>query len=1038
MALREAQARVLFSGGIETKTDPKAVPPTKLLVLQNGVFGRGVSIQKRNGYEAIDQAVDGTPVRPVGAIRLAARGDELLEFTRDRCYSLQADVGQWSDVGAVMSVAGTDRPLVKTGTQQLQPDHASLGGVTAVAWEDSLGGVWWSVVDATSERIYRAPTQADAAGVSPRCVAAGPNLHIYYAVPAQRRVMVLVIRPDAPGAAVTPAILIDDLDATNSVYDACPTGRPGTPAVIAWLEHATSNVRLGYVDASGQLGGPSTGHPTIVRIAAGMQSGSPLGVAFGDIDGADNDRIAVAYVAAPSLAGRVTILSGGDSIGDPIDPLDDIDGHITTSTQRVAVAIEVAAASPVIVTAWEEAAAQPSNRFTVVDRYDTASAALAISIIRSVGLASRAFAVDGRAFAAFVHDTTFFNVYLTLRLTDGLVVGRHVPGSAAGAPARKHLPSAQLSAGVVSIALPVRDRLLSENGDKFTETGLRLLRIDFAHETSHQAARLGRGLYLAGACPQHYDGRAWTEQGFHVGPELISTVAAGGGALTSTTTYEYRAWYEWTDFQGEVHRGPTSIGALVVMGGGDTQVTLTLPTLRVTGKTNVRICVARSFAAKTGKTAQLFRVTSLDPSTAGAPNGYVASSKSIDSVVFVDRMSDAELALQEEIYTDGGILSNDPSPLGPVVTRGQNRLFFTDPSNGNLIRYSQRIDDGYGVEIPPELSLPVDPFGGDVTALAFQDGRGVVWKAGAIFVFSGDGPTPSGDTANSGFTAPELVTSDVGCIEPASVVLTPNGHMFQSAKGIYMLGRDGAVSYVGSPVEAYNGQRIRRATVLPDRTQVVFLTDAGVTLLYDYLFGQWSTFTNHTGYDAAVVSSRYHYLRTDGRVFRETLGRYSDAGTRIRLRLETAWIHLAPHLQGFQRFWYLHLLGTWISPHQLGVQYQTDYTPGWSEADWLDATGLTSSSGWITGPTAGEIGLEPIAGSQYGDGEYGDGPYGGIAPGLYEWRVQLNEKGQSIRFRLEDFEADGFAGASFELTEMLLTGGIKDNAPRPFTKARSS
>ncbi|MGL4527300.1 MAG: hypothetical protein ACRCUC_10005, partial [Aestuariivirga sp.] len=345
---------------------------------------------------------------------------------------------------------------------------------------------------------------------------------------------------------------------------------------------------------------------------------------------------------------------------------------------------------------------------------------------------------------------------------------------------------------------------------------------------------------------------------------------------------------------------------------------------------------------------------------------------------------------------------------------------------------------GYGAEIPPDLQIKVDPFGGAITALANQDDRVIVFKASAIYTFNGDGPTASGDTAQGGFSRPQLVTSDVGCTDPSSIVLTPSGHMFKSAKGIYLLDNGGSVQYVGAAVEAYNAQTVRRATVMPDRTQVVFLTDSGLSLLYDYLFQQWSTFTNHEGYDSAVLNNSYHYLRTDARVFRETVGEYSDDGVRIQIRFETAWIHMSDRLQGWQRFWFMHLLGTWISPHQLGIQYRTDYEVNWSETRWLDATGLSSSSGWITGDGVNPIGEDPITGSNYGDGNYGDGNYGGTPPEAYAWRMRISAKGQSIQFRMRDFEADGYRGASFEPTEMLIIGGHKGHAPRPYTAARST
>jgi hypothetical protein len=1045
MALPEQEVHFAFAGGVETKADPKAVPRTKLLALENGVFTRAISIQKRNGYDDAGQAIDGSSSTITGAIRMAARGNELLEFAASRCYSRETGASQWSDAGAVYSAVGTDRPLVVTGTQQTMPDHATLAGVTVAAWEDSQGGVWWSTTDATSERVYRAPTQAHASGISPRCVAVGGNLHVYYAVVSTKTIYVIVVNPAAPSAAVSPAILTATIDGTDCVYDACPTTRTGTPAAMAWCEDGTTAIRIGYVDQSGVLGVPLLGHPSVLTIAASRRVGTPLGLTHFTFDGANGDRFVLAYVTAVPTS-TVLILSGGSGAGTPIAVLNTFSAAVASAADLVRVAV-AATSSSTAWTAWESTAAAASNHFVTSVAIDFATGATGPAggdgVIRSMCLVSRAFVIGGEAFACMAHDTTFFNTYVTYRFSslsgNGFVpVGRHVPASAAGAPARKHLASAHASGSVINFTVGFRERLISENDDKFQETAIQLVTMDFDSQASHQAVEYGRGLYMAGACPMHYDGRIWTELGFHVGPELIATVAAGGGSMTSSTTYLYRSWYEWTDSQGEIHLGPTSAGTLVTMGGGDTQVTLTLPPCRATLKPGVRIGVARSLAAKTGDTAQLFRVTSLDPTTVGAANGYVANDTTVDTVSFLDRMSDTTLATFDELYTDGGILSNDPTPLGSAMWRGKDRLFSTDPTDGTIVRYSQPFSDGFGVQWPPDLFLRVDLQGGDVVAGASRDNREIVWTEGAIFTFAGDGPDNAGSIDVTGFSAVQTIPSDVGCTDPASVVLTPDGHMFKSGKGIYRLSNDATVEYVGAAVEAFNAQTVRRATTLPNRTQVVFLTDSGSTLLFDYLFNQWSTFTNHEGLDAAVVDGQYYYLRADGRVFRETVGEYSDAGQRIRLRFETAWIHLAEHLQGFQSFSNIHLLGTWISAHQLGVQYQTDYTLGWTDPAWLDATGASSSTGWITGSFANTVGVEPIAGTNYNDGLYDDGQYGGTGPGEYAWRIDIYETGQSVQLRFEDFEAAGFAGASFELTELVVTGTVIGNVRRPMTAGRSA
>ena len=427
----------------------------------------------------------------------------------------------------------------------------------------------------------------------------------------------------------------------------------------------------------------------------------------------------------------------------------------------------------------------------------------------------------------------------------------------------------------------------------------------------------------------------------------------------------------------------------------------------------------------------------------GDVNGYIANDTTVDSVTFVDRMSDINAALEEQLYTVGGILSNDPAPLGSHVVVAKNRLFFTDAQAGSVVRFSKRIAAGFGAECAPEFQHDIDPLGGDITALATMDDVVYAFKASCIFAFNGDGPYENGTNTSgsliAGFSSSQLIASDIGCTDPSAIVLTPQGLMFKSAKGIYLLTKSRDVVYAGAPVEAYNAQNVRRATALPDRSAVLFLTDSGLSLYYDHLFSQWSTFTNHEGYDGAVIDNTYHYLRADGSVFRETPGVYSDAGRRIPLRLETAWLHMLEHLQGFQRFWKLLLLGTWVSPHQLAISQRLNYDEAWSEPYYLDATGEEAgATGWITGDTANVIGEDPITGSAYGDGAYGDGPYGGTGPDVYQWRYGIHENGQSVQFRFEDFEKAGQTGASFELTEMTITGGVKKVDMRPFAGARST
>jgi hypothetical protein len=242
--------------------------------------------------------------------------------------------------------------------------------------------------------------------------------------------------------------------------------------------------------------------------------------------------------------------------------------------------------------------------------------------------------------------------------------------------------------------------------------------------------------------------------------------------------------------------------------------------------------------------------------------------------------------------------------------------------------------------------------------------------------------------------------------------------MFSSTKGIMLLGRDMQVqSSVGDAVYTYKDQTVSRATLLPDRHQIVFLTSdsGGRTLLYDYEHQQWSTFTNHVGVDAVVSNGVFNYLRTDGRVFRETPGVYIDDNAHIPMRIETAWIKFLPYLQGWQRVLWAYFLGTYKSSHTLGIRYRIDYQDAWSAEYLLDV----------------DNNYNPAV---YGEGSYGVGPYGGLggASGtVYQRRLHINQRCQSIQFRIEDIEATTVFGAAFELSEMLLIGGVLAPAFQP-------
>jgi hypothetical protein len=294
------------------------------------------------------------------------------------------------------------------------------------------------------------------------------------------------------------------------------------------------------------------------------------------------------------------------------------------------------------------------------------------------------------------------------------------------------------------------------------------------------------------------------------------------------------------------------------------------------------------------------------------------------------------------------------------------------------------------------------------------DEKLVIFKAGQIFVLAGDGPTDTG--AQNDFGAPQQLSSDVGCTEPESVVLTPSGIMFKSTKGIYLLDRALNVTYIGAEVQEFNSLNVSSAILVPEVNQVRFTTTAGTTLVYDYYFKAWSTYTRQAAVSAANWQDTYVWLDVNGNMLQEVEGSYADNGVPIRSLIETSWISLGG-LQGFQRFYRLQLLGGYVGNHTLRTTLAYDFEP------------FDRESFSIVPSDAGEA---SVIGQTYGTSS----PYGaeatyGSGTGVYQWEVRpARQKCSAFKLIIEDLFPEGDATGGFTLSGVTMVVGVKGGLRR--------
>jgi hypothetical protein len=541
----------------------------------------------------------------------------------------------------------------------------------------------------------------------------------------------------------------------------------------------------------------------------------------------------------------------------------------------------------------------------------------------------------------------------------------------------------------------------------YAQTGINLAQFNFT-SIGLNASEIGANLNLSGGFLRSYDGYSITEQGFHLWPDnVISTTATGAGSIAAST-YFYIATYEWSDNQGNLFRSAPSIPISQVTTTASSTNTIKVPTLRLTAKTAnpVKIVLYRWSLLQ----QVYYQVTSL---TAPTTNDLT-----VDNVTITDTFSDATILGNSILYTTGGVVENIGAPSASSTTLFKSRLFLVDSEDPNLLWYSKKLIESTPVEMSDLFTVFVAPTisaqgnTGPITSLSAMDDKLIIGKKNAFYYLTGDGPDNTG--ANNDFSEPVFITSTVGCANQASIVFQPQGLMFQSDKGIWLLGRDLSTQYIGAPVELFTQNAIvQSALAIPETNQVRFTLDSGITLVYDYFYGQWGTFVGVPAISSTLYQDLHTFMNNFGKVFQESPGNYLDGSSPVTMSFTTGWLNMSG-LQGFQRAYRYNLLGQYLTPHILTVSTAYDYNSSPSQISTITPDNFS-----------GNYGNDPL----YGDAEF----YGGQS-NVEQWRIDLEQqKCEAVQITVQesyDASMGAPAGAGLTLSGVNVVYGAKSTYPR--------
>lgn len=1081
MPFQKQAVAINFSQGLDTKTDPFQVSLGKFLSLSNAVFTKAGLLQKRNGFAQLASL-------PSTTFTYTTTFNENLTAIGKQLSAYSGGSNTWINKGTIQPVRLDTLPLIRSNLNQTQCDSAiSPNGLVCTVWTDAGGTVSpqykYAMADGITGQNIVSPTVISASvGTitgSPRVFVLGNYFMIVFSNNVTgtyhlQYIALNFISPYKPNGSInatvatdistqyTPATTVawDGVVANNSLY-------------LSWNGNDGGGaIRMTYIDSTLTQHGTVTfaGRvSTIMSVSADLTGSTPIiYAAFYDSGASTGYVLAVNQILVTVLAPTQWLATGTIL-------------NVASAAQSGVCTIFYEVSNTYT---YDTAIASNYSRYRTVTQ--AGSLGTATTLLRSVGLASKAFIVDSTIYILTVYNSSYQPTYF-LSDSSGNVISK-LAYSNGGGYLTLGLPSVNVSDTTASVAYLFRDLIEPVNKPAtdaanqsatnsglgvYAQTGINLASFDFT-TSGLVTAEIGNDLHLSGGFLWMYDGYIPVEHNFHLWPDSVEaggSATSGSLAVASNNPYYYVAVYEWSDNQGNLFRsapsiptqfivktapvsftGDTTSGSAIIVtvssmtnlqvgqhvtGTGiqansfilsidsASQITLTktatatnstvtltpttitsaavnVPTLRLTYKTAnpVKIVLYRWSTAQ-----QVYYA--INPSS-GTPT---LNDTTVDYVTITDTKSDAQIIGNPILYTTGGVVENIAAPGCNVMALFKSRLFLVDAEDQNLLWYSKQVIESTPVEMSDLFTIYVAPTTaaqgntGPIKALGAMDDKLIIFKKDAIYYMTGTGPDNTG--ASNDFSDPIFVTSTVGCSNQASIVFIPNGLMFQSDKGIWLLGRDLSTTYIGAPVEAYNSYSVLSAINVPGTNQVRFTLSNNVTLMYDYFYQQWGTFNNIPAVASTLYQGLHTFINEFGQVFQESVGSYLDGSNPVLLSFTTSWINVAG-LQGYQRAHEFFLLGTYLTPHKLicGISYNYNSAP--EQSTLISPTNYNPAFG--------------------GDDIYGSStPFGGNKA-LEQWRVFLTrQRCQSFQISINEIYDASFgvpAGQGLTLSGLNLVISI--------------
>lgn len=954
--LQKQSTTLNFGSGLALKDDVNQVPAGKFLSLSNSVFDKLGQLTKRNGFGSLTSTLGSISYLTTFQSNLIGLGNNIQAYSQ----SLNSFINK----GLFPQVQLSVLPISNSFYSQTQVDMAiSPNGLGCEVTTQSFGqaiSYTYTILDYTTGQIISGPNVIQnpantSPAHSPRTFTVGSNFIVLYdsvasggAINYLNYLSVPVTAPFTPTGPVT--ISSNCSFFSNQSFD-------GTIASLtlymAWYSQNSTRTIGTTLDQNLNLGSlvtlSTSSFGRFISVVADTSSGGANSIWTASTGTSTANLSQITYsnytLGLTQFTGGILTNSSGSIIvntNNVVTPL-----NVTMTAQRGVMTSFVEVQN---VYSYDFSA--PTNLVYKQSVSITGIVGSISQVARSIGLGSKAFVYNSSSYFLGTFQSPFQSTYFLVNST-GQVQAKVDYGNGGGYIVFNGLPNATVVGSSCYIPYLNQETVtpygkgtnVSTQSAVYASLGANLAKFNYGL-TNLSTKEIGNNLLINGGFLGMYDGQQFVENNFFVFPDSVevSTIGSGSFGGVSAQQYYYQSIYEWQDNKGNIFRSAPSVPVGVTVGSANAFNVINVPLPRLTYKNNVpqspvQIALYRwSVATPLYYNVQSFIVNS--------------ASQFLDSVAMIDARNDAQIIGGEIIYTNNGAVVEDVNgPACTAFTTFDSRFWLIDAEDQNLLWFSKQVIENTPVEMSDFFTFYVAPNvgsegpTGNMKCLAPMDDKLIIFKQSAIYYINGVGPDNGGN--NNQYSDPIFVTSAVGCVVPNSIVLIPGGLMFQSSKGIWILGRDLSTQYIGKDIETQVlGNVVLSALTVPQTNQVRFTMNTGVVLLYDYFVQQWGTFNGVPGISSTLYQNLHTFVNSSSTLFQETPGIYQDGTIPTVMSFTTGWMSLAG-LQGYERIYRAYALGTYYTPHNYTMAIGYDYNPSILQTITANPTNVTGSGSQV-------------------------------------------------------------------------------------------